>query len=292
MFSDAGFNASLNLVDSGLGALALDPRWSGSWLLSQTAATSASRRALVWSLPVPPGATAIDVGCGFGAFVVELATRHQIRSVGVDFDSDVLGAARQLGSHVSANGGLAPGSTVGFAAGDSYALPFPDRSVDFAAARFLFQHLGRPEEAAAELARVTRPGAVVCVIDADDGLSISEPPPSPEFERLASALRSVQTGSGGNRFIGRRLAGVLDSAGFAPAQVLVLPQASYTSSGADDPARRVLVQRFQAARTPILERRIMTAAEFDADLRALAEETPGPVCEIEGHIAVVATRRS
>jgi SAM-dependent methyltransferase len=50
-----------------------------------------------------------------------------------------------------------------FRDGDAEALPFPDASFDAVVANFLMLHLGRPERAAAEFARVLVPGGRVAL---------------------------------------------------------------------------------------------------------------------------------
>lgn len=260
------------------------------WLLIQTLVTGPSRRALQGSLPIAAGSRIVDVGCGYGASSLELAALRPATVVGVDTDNEVLAVARSASEKVAGRAVLPAGSSVTFEAGDAYDLPFTDRSVDAVFSRFVFQHLADPGAAAAEIFRVLRPGGVACVVDVDDGLSISEPPPSAAFTRLAAALRAAQEGYGGDRLIGRRLAGLLDFHGLTPGAVLVLPQAGYHHPAPDDPARKLLLERLEAARARIVDGGHMTAAEFESDLGEVAREQPGPTCEIEGHIAVVATR--
>ncbi|HET9078187.1 MAG TPA: methyltransferase domain-containing protein [Acidimicrobiales bacterium] len=260
------------------------------WLLVQTLATASSRRPLQQSLPIGPGSRIVDLGCGYGATSLELAALRPASVVGVDTDEQVLGVASSAAALAEARSGLAPGSSVRFLPADAYDLPFADNSVDAVFCRFVFQHLDSPPAAAAEIERVLRPGGLACVVDVDDALSISDPPPSPAYQRLAAALRASQSGYGGDRHIGRRLAGILDFHGLNPTAVLVLPQAAYHRPAPGDPALRLLVERLEAARARIVAGGHMSAFEFDADLAELAAEEPGPTCEVEAHLAVVATK--
>lgn len=262
------------------------------WLLLQTLATAPSRRPLQQSLAIAPGSRVADIGCGYGASSLELAALRPVSVSGVDLDEEVLAVASSASSLVSARGGLAPGSSVRFVPGDAYDLPFEDGSLDAVFCRFVFQHLDSPGAAAAEIERVLRPGGLACVVDVDDALSISEPPPSAAYLRVAGALRASQSVAGGDRHVGRRLAGILDFHGLTPTAVLVLPQAAYHQAVAGDPARVLLVERLLAARPGIVEGGHMGAADFDADLAEVAREEPGPTCEIEGHLAVVAAKVS
>ena len=260
------------------------------WLLAQTLATAQSRRALQQSLAISPGSRVLDVGCGFGASSLELAALRPLSVVGVDIDTSVLDVASAALAEVSARQALDPGSKVSFQAGDAYELPFDDGSQDVVFSRFVFQHLDSPGVGASELERVLRPGGLACVVDVDDGLSISEPPPSGAYLRLAGALRAAQSGVGGDRHIGRRLAGLLDFHGLAPTAVLVLPQAAYHTPAPGDPARQLLIERLNLARDSILAGGHMTGEDFEADLQEISTELPGPTCEIEAHLAVVAVK--
>ncbi len=266
-----------------------DPRIA--WLLRQTAATSASRRALLSSLGIGPGSQVLDVGTGFGCVPIELAVLGPVQAIGVDVDDQVLQAARRIADSVAAAGELAEGSTVELRRGDALDLPVDDASVDVATARFLYQYMADPEELTDELARVVRPGGLVCVVDVDDGLSITEPEPSPAFERLASAFRAAQQAAGGDRSIGRRLARILDAGGFDIAAVLVLPQAAYGPSLPGDLGRQLLLERFRLHRADMVATGAISEEQFDADLDEVAGEVVHGQCQIEAHLAVVGGRR-
>ena len=279
--------AQWNAIDSAFADKVGEAGPDRKWLLVQTLATAGSRRALLSSLPIGPGWRVADIGCGFGATTLELAALGPEMVIGVDIDSPVL----RLGAEI-ARGPVPWAGSVAFAEGNSYDLPFADGALDLVFSRFVFQHLADPGAAAAEIRRVLKPGGLVCAVDVDDGLSISEPSPSAAFERLAAALRTSQGSAGGDRFVGRRLPALLDRCGLAPGNVLVLPQAAYQVSRPGDPARALLLDRLRAARTGIVSSGAMTIEAFEADLIALETETPGPSFEVEAHLAVLATKRS
>lgn len=98
---------------------------------------------------------ALDVGCGAGALALALAPFVR-EVVGVDPVPELLALARERAA------GLAH---VEFVEGDGVKLPFADFSFDLAGTARTLHHVRRPELVVAELARVTRPGGHVLVID-------------------------------------------------------------------------------------------------------------------------------
>ena len=267
------------------------PELADRWLLVQTLATATSRRAVLSSLGVRPGWRVLDVGTGFGPGVHELAGAAGARVVGTDLDLGKLAAAEDIRRELAA-AGWPPGPGAGaFVGGDVHALPYGDAAFDAAVVRFLYEYLPDPDAATAELARVVRPGGLACVMDVDDGLSLACPPESMVLERLRAAFTEMQESAGGDRRIGRRLAGILDAGGFEITAVLVVPQASYGPSSPDDPGRRFLVERFATAREQVVGGGFLDGEEFDELLEALrAEEIPAQTL-IEAHVAVVGRRR-
>jgi ubiquinone/menaquinone biosynthesis C-methylase UbiE len=94
---------------------------------------------------VGEGVRVVDVACGPG-YVAAAAAARGASVVGVDIAEAMVSRARRLHPELE------------FRHGDAQALPIPDASFDAVVANFLLLHLGRPEQAAAELARVLAPG--------------------------------------------------------------------------------------------------------------------------------------
>ena len=101
--------------------------------------------ALLDAARVAAGLRVLDVGSGPGVVAGAAAGRGAV-AVGVDLADEMVALARRS----------YPG--VEFRRGDAHRLPFSDGSFDAAVGNFVVLHLGRPEEAVAELLRVLVPG--------------------------------------------------------------------------------------------------------------------------------------
>jgi ubiquinone/menaquinone biosynthesis C-methylase UbiE len=115
-----------------------------------------------WSKPVgaqfldwldaPTGLHWVEVGCGNGAFTEELIARCAPRAVdAIDPSEGQLAFARTRPAAKLAQ----------FRIGDAQALPFADNSFDAAAMALVITFVPDPAKAAAEMARVVRPGGLV-----------------------------------------------------------------------------------------------------------------------------------
>lgn len=107
--------------------------------------TSRVAEPLLDAVQADSGTRLLDVATGPG-YVTARAVERGAEPVGVDFSETMLAHAR---THV-------PG--VDFVQGDATALPFEDASFDAVVAAFVLLHLGSPERAVAEAARVLRAG--------------------------------------------------------------------------------------------------------------------------------------
>jgi ubiquinone/menaquinone biosynthesis C-methylase UbiE len=102
----------------------------------------------------------LDVACGTGRFLGFVKHNHpRLPVVGLDLSAAYLRRARQQ---------LRDWSWVDLALGPAEALPFADASFDLVTCVYLFHELPRPvrERAAAEFARVLRPGGRLVLVDA------------------------------------------------------------------------------------------------------------------------------
>ena len=91
------------------------------------------------------GTRLLDVATGPG-YVARRAAERGARATGLDFSETMLEFARSTSVDVE------------FVQGDATSLPFADGAFDAVTAAFLLLHLGRPEDAVREAARVLAPG--------------------------------------------------------------------------------------------------------------------------------------
>ena len=103
-------------------------------------------------LDAPKNLSWLDVGCGNGAFTEEIIARCMPAAVtAVDPSDDQLGYARTR-----------PGvKMTNFRVGDAQNLPFAVSTFDIATMALVISFLPNPDKAAAEMARVVRPGGWV-----------------------------------------------------------------------------------------------------------------------------------
>lgn len=152
-----------------------------------------------------PDAKVLDVGCGPGTITAGLADRVPRGQVtGIDAAPEILGQARAAAGERQ---------NLDFATADVYALGYPDDSFDLVHAHQVLQHLGDPVRALREMRRVTRPGGIVAVRDADYG-GMTWYPALPVLDEWRQLYQRVARGNGGEPDAGRRLHAWAREAGF------------------------------------------------------------------------------
>ena len=116
-------------------------------------------RALLDALTIHPGESVLEVGCGSGVIMRELARRTggANRLIGRDMSPYLLREARALARRE----GLL--DHIDFGEGRAEALPLPDSAVDVALSSTVFEE-GNAELMLSEIVRVTRPGGRVGIV--------------------------------------------------------------------------------------------------------------------------------
>jgi SAM-dependent methyltransferase len=102
---------------------------------------------------IEPGMDVLDVATGSGGTVAIPAAQRGARVIGTDLVPDHFEAGRRRAA--------AAGVEVEWVEADAEALPFPDESFDRVLSTFGHMFAPRHDRAAAELARVCRPGGVI-----------------------------------------------------------------------------------------------------------------------------------
>ena len=115
-------------------------------------------RAMRWALArmatkMKPRGIAVDLGCGPGLLVIEMAMRAPgLDMTGVDLSEEML----RGGEESVRRAGLS--DRVAFRGGDAAGIPFDDGSVDLVVSTLSLHHWGDPVAVLNEVARVLRPG--------------------------------------------------------------------------------------------------------------------------------------
>ncbi|MCV0403973.1 MAG: ubiquinone/menaquinone biosynthesis methyltransferase [Chloroflexi bacterium] len=153
-----------------------------------------------------PGQSAIDVACGTGGLTRALAAvvGPSGRVVGIDASGAMLRVARRRRAS-SASG------RVEYVLGDALSLPAADDAFDAATIAFGLRNVADYECCVAELARVTRPGGRIVVLElATPERGLARVIASTWFERVVPTLG--------------RLAGGGSAYGYLPASVRAYPE--------------------------------------------------------------------
>ena len=119
----------------------------------------ALKRTMLEALRPAPGQRVLDVGCGPGDDVREIAVRLVPGgfAAGLDRSAVMIDEARRRSATVDL--------PVEFHTGDACSLPFPDNSFDACRAERTLVHVDDPNRAVAEMVRVTRPGGRLVVFE-------------------------------------------------------------------------------------------------------------------------------
>ena len=193
--------------------------------------------------------TALDSGCGTGALAFALAP-HVGEVVGVDTRPDYLEAGR-----------AAAPENARFVEGDATALPFGYGTFDIAGCHRVLHHVRRPELAVSELARVTRLGGRLFIVDQLGSVDPLRSLEMDRFERLRDPTH-------------QRLLPDADIRGFLDANDLVLITSEVTRERIDLEHRFDLAGTSEEDRVQI--RGPAPAAPYEVEVGWYVARKPGP----------------
>lgn len=213
--------------------------------LDRTAASLAEVRAQLRSLvAVRPGEVILDLGCGSGHDVAELA-RAGHRVVGAEPSAEMLARARDRLDQAGVRAVLLRAS--------GQALPFAGAAVAACLADRVLQHVADPAAVLAELRRVLAPGGRLVIFEPDWGSFGIDLDDRDGAEVLASCL----AGGVPQRRIGLRLHGLLVRAGFTSVDCRQLPL------GVTDLARLMQAARLDLALARAVQSQLLSRERAD-----------------------------
>ncbi|GAC1520568.1 MAG: class I SAM-dependent methyltransferase [Chloroflexota bacterium] len=124
-------------------------------------AIQASKRLMLERIALAPGESVLDVGCGPGIDVLDMAEfiGPAGRLVGLDASEVMIAEARRRAEELDV--------PITFEVEDVQLLPFPDGTFDVCRAERLLMHVTDAGRALTEMVRVTRPDGRVAIFDFD-----------------------------------------------------------------------------------------------------------------------------
>ncbi len=208
------------------------------------------------------GESVLEMGAGTGIFARELACAVGPggRVVAIERDGAQFEAAQE-GSRALGN--------LEFRQGDVFQCPLSEDewgTFDLVHARFLLEHLQRPEEAVRIMVRAARPGGRIALIDDDHSLMRFWPEPEPAVLELWEAYTDLYGSLGNDAIVGRKLPSFLQRAG---AKIERTTQVNYGASAGELGFRAVadnLASVVGGARAAFLDHAGWSAGRFEQAL--------------------------
>jgi ubiquinone/menaquinone biosynthesis C-methylase UbiE len=160
----------------------------------------------------PKGSLILEAGCGTGAQTKTIAAKNPgSKFISIDISESSLNSAKKFIDELQIR-------NVEFRQGDIYNLQFPDEYFDHIFVCFVLEHLPEAEKALMLLKRVLKKEGSITLIEGDHGSTFFHPH-SNYASQAIDALVKLQSISGGDALIGRKLYPLLIGAGFKDCSV-------------------------------------------------------------------------
>ena len=205
------------------------------------------------------GTACLEVGAGAGSVALWLAAQAGPagRVVATDLDPRFLAGAAAAGIEIRRH--------------DILADPLEPRRYDMVHCRALLCHLRDPPRAVRRMTAAVRPGGWLLVEDADYVSVVAADPAHPGAPRFDAVMRQllavIAAGRSFDPFFGRRLPGLVASAGLAEAG----HEAVACHRRGRSPAAEVLARSLERTRDQTLRHGVVDAGEFQAVLATLRD---------------------
>lgn len=249
--------AALSGVDQWLARTWTTAPQEYQWLLLQTLATAHSRRDWIRSWPAVTNGLVLDLGCGPGVVSQEIAALKSCRVVGYDKDPQVLELAQNIDRLFDDTG------RVKFRLGD---ILDDDNEgpAQAACVRFVAQYASDLDRFLTQVkARVSR-GGYIAMEDIDDGYLIEYPSPPPEWLKALAAFQQHQSGTQGDRMVGRKLARAGVNAGLVLEELTINPGAQAGITVAEDLSVQFDIDRIERVVPSMIQEGLLTEREWYA----------------------------
>jgi demethylmenaquinone methyltransferase/2-methoxy-6-polyprenyl-1,4-benzoquinol methylase len=160
------------------------------------------RRRTIAALSPGPGHPYLDVATGTGDLVLTMLQQHpQVVASGLDPSSEMLAICRRKAAR------LGVGDRLALSVGDGQALPYPTSSFAGVSIGFGIRNVPDRQRALTEMARVTRPGGRIAILE------LSEPRRGPlalparfYIRQVVPRLGGLLSGSGEYRYLQQSVA--------------------------------------------------------------------------------------
>ena len=168
----------------------------------------AAREAYLDLLDIGPDQQVLEIGCGSGVVLRDIARRLGPSGIatGIDPSASLLEIARDLAQRDG------QAERIRLHQGDALALPFADATFDVVLAVTVLIHIPGGAAAVPEMVRVTRPGGRIAVFDRDNDSLIASHPDRALTRRIVAAGADA---SAADSWLPRRIPGLFAKAGLS-----------------------------------------------------------------------------